>query len=139
MYPFQYNPYLQYNSYMTSPFQVRQQTQTTAQSQSNAKNPYPPIEPETFYVSITQLNSLLRVSATLAYQLNNTDMGIEIMEAAQKGETGKIYEVMQKAGIPGDVKVSYTPYGITFTVIPEGQTGPVLTYASLHLTWQALL
>jgi len=137
MYQFQYNPYLY--SIPSPIYQIRQQTQPTAQSHSNANNPYPPIEPETFYVSIKQLNALLRVAATLSYQLNNSDMGIEIMEAAQKGNTAKIYETLQKSGIPDDVIVSYTPYGITFKVIPEGQTGPILTSASLHLTWKELL
>ena len=100
---------------------------------------FPKISPETFYESARQLDSLLRVATTLSYEINNTDIGREIVEAAQKSETDKIYAILRNAGITGGLKITYTPYGITFTVLPKGQTAPIRTYASIHLTWQDLL
>ena len=134
MYQYQYTPY-PYS--IPSPFHDRQQTQATPQIQSNVI--FPKISPETFYESARQLDSLLRVATTLSYEINNTDIGREIVEAAQKSETDKIYAILRNAGITGGLKITYTPYGITFTVLPKGQTAPIRTYASIHLTWQDLL
>ena len=127
--PYTYFPYRQE--------QTNQQNAQPSQQQPGSSANLPSIDPTTFIESSRVVRDLLSEAALISNQLINTDIGREIMEAAQKSDTQTIYRLLRAIGMKNNFRVTYTPHAINITVSPpnQNQTGTLQTTVTLQMVW----
>ncbi len=117
-------------------FVARQQEGSTQQSNQQKNVIFPEISTDKFIDSAREVNLLLREAVLLSNQIIQTDIGRQIMEAAQKSDTDKIQALLREIGITQNVKISYTPHSITFQTTPIANPSLGLqTTLTIKLIW----
>lgn len=126
-------------SYSITPsqnFHQRQQQSSTQQSSQQKNVILPEISTDTFIESAKEVNVLLREAVLLSNHIIQTDIGRQIMEAAQNSETDKIEDLLRQIGITQRVKISYTPHSISFQTTPMNNPELGLqTTLTMKLIW----
>lgn len=131
---FHYHPqYYPQNSYRQQQNPAQAQPAQTPGSGSNGN--LPKVDTTTFIQSSREVRDLLTDAANLSNQLINTEIGREIMEAAQKSDTEAIYKLLRAIGMKNNIHVSYTPHSFIITVIPPNQTSTLQTTVTLQMVW----
>lgn len=117
-------------------FVERQQQGSTQQPNQQKNVVFPEISTETFIESAREINELLQEADILANQIIQTDVGRQIMEAAQNSDTDKIQALLREIGIKQRVQISFTPHSITFRTTPiKNPPLGLQTNLSIQLVW----
>ncbi|MCR6097961.1 hypothetical protein HXA31_18900 [Salipaludibacillus agaradhaerens] len=100
-------------------------------------NTYPPVDTTLFQQSLQTYPSLLEKGRDVVQHFTTSSVRMQqLMTAAQAGQDEEVDRIMQEVAGPFDVRTTYTPMSVTFTIsINQANAAPQCCRLQMYLRW----
>lgn len=100
------------------------------------RNPYPQVNTDYFKQSLQAYHTLFDQAKTIVnHLLSHPEKMRNLMSSAQENEQDEVDRIIKSTGVPSDVKTTYTPNSVTFTLYADADNFENCCTLTMNLVW----